>query len=572
MRKILLLLILIVNIGYYNPLAAQELEKKVSLNVVDLSLEEILTDLNERYSISFYYLNNELPEKRYSIQFEEKSLSEVLTVLLKDTNLEFVEREGQVILKRKPFKNEDLPQKKTESSKSHNPVASAPMDTVYINEIGISDTAFKKEEMLSVAVDSTITNDTINISDAQPHQGEEFILKESKVKPYYFGIIYPFSTNGVEAAEYINNFSLHLFGGLSKGVNGFEASGLGNLTLGDVEGVQFAGWANIVEEDVYGGQFAGIVNMAGAQFEGIQIAGTANVVLGDYKGVQASGIVNVVGSNVDGFQIAGVVNVAEGNVSKGQVSGFVNIAKKITGPQIAGFGNVQEGNGSGPQVSGFFNVAEKLNGPQIAGFINVAKEVKGIQAAGFINVAKKVKGMQLGVINIADSLDGIPIGILSFVKNGYFDLELFYSDDFHGNAVIKIGAQKFHNLFGFSYEADYKNRWAYGYGIGSQWGKRTLRLNTDLMAYHVIEQKYPDGAFNDFGLNLLSKLRLLASVHFGNFGIFAGPVYNVMLSKHIDPDTGTIGSDIGSHAFFDETYNGITNLKMWLGFNVGLRF
>src|SRR5690606_24437324 len=114
-------------------------------------------------------------------------------------------------------------------------------------------------------------------------------------------------------------------------------------------------------------------------------------------------------------------------------------------------------------------------------------------------------------------------------RNGYYDLEMYYAEDFQANAAIKIGGKRFHNIFAFSYETDNKNRWAYGYGFGSQWGDHGLRLNTDLIGYYVVEQEFPKGAFKDYDLNVLAKFRMLASMHYNDFGVFAGPTFNVMV-------------------------------------------
>jgi hypothetical protein len=58
-----------------------------------------------------------------------------------------------------------------------------------------------------------------------------------------------------------------------------------------------------------------------------------------------------------------------------------------------------------------------MNGLQAAGFANIASEAEGLQLAGFLKCGRaESKGMQLGFINVADTIDGIPIGFISFVR------------------------------------------------------------------------------------------------------------------------------------------------------------
>jgi len=330
---------------------------------------------------------------------------------------------------------------------------------------------------------------------------------------------------------------------------------------------------NIVDGELKGTQISGVTNVVKGDATGLQITGGVNVAEKNMVGAQLAGGVNVSKGDISGFQMAMGVNVSEGSVKFGQVAGFINIARRLDGPQFAGFLNVQKGEGNGLQVAGFLNQARNIKGGQVSGFINKARDVEGVQIAPFVNTARKVKGTQLGLINVSEQMDGTPIGLLNIVKrNGYYDLELFYADDFQANAIIKLGAKHFHNLFAFSYETTGLNRWAYGYGFGSQWGDGGFRVNTDLLSYYIVENKFPNGGFTNFDLNLLSKFRLLASIHMGSFGIFAGPTFNVLTSKYKNPETGKIGSDIGPKALWEATDSSGTNVKIWIGYNVGIRF
>lgn len=291
----------------------------------------------------------------------------------------------------------------------------------------------------------------------------------------------------------------------------------------------------------------------------MQIAGLSNTVRKESIGMQFAGISNTARHGHTGLQIAGIANTPMNQDSSILV-------------QLAGITNFQNGDVKGFQVAGLTNRAKNMEGVQVSGLTNKAWKIKGAQIAPLYNQAYIVKGVQIGLINVSNQMNGIPIGLINIVRNnGYYDLEIFYSDDFQANAMFKMGAQKFHNIFAFSYETDSKHRWAYGYGIGSQWGRGNFRVNTDVVSYYVVEDEFPNGGFGPFQLNVLSKFRLLPALHLGDFGIFAGPVLNFMVSDYQNPDDHTIGSDIAPKSVLLEKTEGQTNYKIWIGYSVGLR-
>lgn len=397
--------------------------------------------------------------------------------------------------------------------------------------------------------------------------------QELKKRIGHAGIFYPISTNGSDAKDYENNISFHLFTGHSGGLKGFEFAGIASVVKGNAYGVQFSGVTNLVNGDFKGAQVTGVTNINWYDFEGLQAAGIANISYDRNIGAQLAGIANIARGRESGLQIAGVTNISYGRSKFGQASGIFNSAWSVDGIQVSFIANLSSKQ-EGLQVAGLYNEAGKISGAQVSGFINKGGEVKGAQVATFLNVAKRVHGVQIALINISEEMYGTPIGLFCLAKrNGYYDFELYYSDDFQANATIKVGAPHFHNIFAFSYETDNKNRWAYGYGFGSQWGRGNVRLNTDLISYYVSEKKFPDGGFRDMELNILNRFRFLPSLHVGDFGVFAGPTFNLMISDYQDSESGEIGSDITPEPLYEKTYTDLgRNVKFWIGYNVGVRF
>lgn len=610
MKKYIYLFFICLCLLEATPSFSQDIGKRITFSVRERSLEEILTLLSAEFEVEFSYMNNDLPGRKISVAFQKSTLNEVLDQLLPEFQLEHVDHAGQVIIRKaeaKEIKIIEEPEKITNpaegATKTKSTIAlTKPIETDTIS-VGSTTVAAKIEpapiekvvpdssdvviELPLVEADTVVKSTSPIIIRYIPGNDElesdkftaDSLMTDSipplklERKYYHLGLFYPFSTNGPNAGKYLNNFSLHLFAGYSGALDGFEFSGLGNLTRHNMDGVQLAGITNIVKEDAIGIQLAGAVNVTERSAVGLQASLGANVVKESHDGLQVTLGSNVVIGDYAGFQAGGVVNVATGHVKYGQATMGVNVAVNVNGPQAAFLINIQKHKGNGLQAAGFMNQAGDYNGWQAALFMNKARRIKGLQTAGFINVAKSVRGAQIGFINISDSLDGVPIGLFSLVKrNGYVDLEIFYADDFQANAIIKIGAQKFYNIFGFSYETASTHRWAYGYGFGSQWGKHVVRLNTDVMAYYVAEKDFPNGAFRDYELNILSKFRFLGSLHFHNFGVFGGPTFNVMTSRHQYPGSEAIGSTIASKSLYNHTNQWGTNTKIWMGYNLGIRF
>ncbi|WP_051359770.1 FecR domain-containing protein [Adhaeribacter aquaticus] len=501
---------------------AQQLDKKISIQVKEATLPQVLQKIQQKYAIRFSYLNNALPAKqRFSADITDKPLSEVLDVLLSQTDMGYLERNGQVIIK------QGLPKKEPKAITLKNVPAAVPAP----KPASKNNTVFETKVTTTVKPDGTIDNkvetktkpaepvlaapETVNTpatAETTPELGktEELLAPVPKpntpsydddnneMKAQHFGIIYPLSTNGIHANLYVNKVSAHLLIGTAAGLQGFEFSGIGNVEQQYVHGLQFAGIFNISKN---------------------------------------------------------LNNNSEVSLRGGQFAGLVNISK---------------GNSSGVQSAGLLNVTKNLNGAQLNGFMNKAKQVYGVQIAGFLNHARSVRGTQIGFINITDSISGVPIGLINIVKkNGYRRLEAYHADDFDVNLTYKIGVRKFYNMIAVGAQTGGSNYWGYGAGFGAEWRlTKWFHVNTDLMSYYVIDQNYktfPDGLFENYHLNLLNKFRLLGSLQLSNrLALFGGPTYNVFVTDN--------ATNLVNHTLHDRTnFNG-TNVQMWVGFNAGIRF
>lgn len=395
----------------------------------------------------------------------------------------------------------------------------------------------------------------------------------------------PFSSNGLDNANYVNDVSLNLFVGVSGGVDGVElggfinvdrffvrglqAAGFGNSVFGSLDGLQGAGFFNVVGGDARYLQGAGFINVTGGNQFGLQGAGFANVVGNDLTGLQGSGFANVVGGTMYGVQGAGFINLSGNTTSGLQASGFINVAADFDrGVQASGFGNIAGAGEVNLQASGFFNVADEVKGAQVAGFLNRAGYVKGLQAAGFINVV--------------DSIDGIPVAPFSIVRyNGYHKFEISTSETQYVRTAFRLGVEKFYTIYSLGKAYGPASRYMYGAGAGTQWslGERSF-VNLEVMTeqeFWMGDERSPR-FWHHSRLNLANQLGLTYGMSLGgNVEWFIGPTINLSIARIEAVEDSYIPWEplAPSWNFSDVTYdNGgkETNYATWLGFRGGLRF
>jgi hypothetical protein len=404
--------------------------------------------------------------------------------------------------------------------------------------------------------DSTIVTDSVEVAPViDPEIDPEEIPMPYSTSPNVRNIrdtlyreiqvsLLPFvGSNGSLSGNVINDYSINIFGGYSMGTRQIELGFFFNIDRSDVSFLQIAGFGNIVGGNVIGAQAAGFFNLNGGETKAAQAAGFTNINFRDFQGVQAAGMANINLESADGVKVAGMANFSNGRSVGVSVAGFTNIHHgDFRGPQIAGFTNINSGRIVGPQVSAFFNYAGNVHGTQV------------------------------GFLNVADSLTGVPIGFLSIVRHGYHKLELSADEVFYGNLAFRTGVKKFHNIIMAGYQPDTpfgrESVWSFGYGLGTahkifKW----MDLNIDLTSQHVNK-----GGFT-------TELSSLNKAHIGfdfrlakGFSIYVGGTVNAYLTKTNFTDYPTLFTDFKPRIFYEDTYHGETNMKMWFGGKVALRF
>ncbi len=355
--------------------------------------------------------------------------------------------------------------------------------------------------------------------------GRMFAQKQTKDNFRYrsaqITLFSPLGTNAFKSGRTINHFSVNILAGYSAGVKGLEVGGLINVVRRDVFGIQLAGLGNSAGWSLTGVQAAGLYNLARHSSEGGQFAGLINVIGGGAYSVQGAGLANIVARNQRGLQAAGLINL----------TGYT------------------------------------MTGAQFAGLVNIAgREVRGIQLSALVNYTKRLNGIQIGLINIADTVErGVAIGFLSFSKNGYHKWELGANESLSTTLGFKTGSQHFYNIFSVGVRwQEAPLVWAVGYGLGTEWNLgQKATLNLDAMAWYLNEGE----AWTD-ELNLLNKLQLNLGWRLSErMTLFGGASLNVRIREQ----GGQSSFDFSFPGNLFEFSDGDIFTNVYPGFQVGIR-
>jgi hypothetical protein len=394
---------------------------------------------------------------------------------------------------------------------------------------------------------------------------------KSQTRTFQLSFATPLGTNGLNSWDITNKFSINILTGYAGGLNGTEFTSLVSVLKSDMRGAQFSGLGHLVLGEIKGAQFSGLFNIGLKSAHAWQFAGFINLVTKETKGLQCGGFTNIVTDSLSGVQISGFGNVATRRAKGFQASGFGNYAKGGKVTQMSGFTNITIGNNTGLQITGFGNInTGEMKGVQIAGATNInAGHLKGMQISGLFNFARKFNGVQIAPFNYVDSLErGVPIGVLSFVRNGYIGVEFAATETMYGVFSFKTGVKKFYNIL--SVGAAYRDNmivWGWGYGLG---GMIPLAEKWDLSIEGLCYQMN-EGEWFTNRLNLLNKLQVAASWKLTRgVTLVGGLSWNVTVSDITDEYGDPVTPHIAPWEVYDQT-NGNINIKMYPGITAGIR-
>lgn len=379
-------------------------------------------------------------------------------------------------------------------------------------------------------------------------------------------------TNHRLSGSVVNDWSVNILAGYSRGNRKAEIAGLGNITRENMTGFQGAGLFNNLRGNASGVQAAGIYNYVGDTLQGAQMSGILNVA--HYgEGVQAAGILNIVPHGRFAVQAAGIANQTD-TMTALQAAGIWNSAKTLLhGVQASGIGNHAASADAAAQFAGLTNSAGRGKiRVQVAGLSNVADSLHGTQISGLFNYARHLEGAQIGVINIAKENKGLQLGLLNISKRGgYIALEANANDVMWANLSFKSGVPTFYvTLTAGAEQAESEPSdllWGYGVGFGSSTRFNSwCGLTFDLTNRHVSHGSHANAVQEWVQIAPAVNLHLVGGLH-----IAVGPTFNFFISDPTDLSSVALRSRVVKNNLLPADA-GDGWLGAWLGWSAGLRW
>lgn len=271
-------------------------------------------------------------------------------------------------------------------------------------------------------------------------------------------------------------------------------------------------------------------------------------------------------SLIPGWGSNGPLNAREtNNFSINLIGGS---AAGLDGVELGGVFNSERKTVKGFQAAGIFNwVGDSVKGIQTAGVFNFAQRFKGVQVAGLVNKTHYLKGVQLGVINIADTSDGVSIGLLAIVRHGMHELSVYADEWSPFNIAFRSGTRKLYGILIAGMNPDrHRRSYYFGYGLGHQIDiAQQLSLRPELSFIHLAPLEPHNFDHNDFLTRFNLDLHWQPSKE---FGLSAGPSLT-MYDPQRDYYTGSVKYEPLPHGYstFSFKHSAISG---WIGWRVAV--
>lgn len=384
-------------------------------------------------------------------------------------------------------------------------------------------------------------------------------------------------TSSPKSTQVDVNYSINLLSGRHNSLDGMEFGGIYNRHESHVYGFQFAGFGNYAGKGIRGLQFAGAINRTKGRVKGLQMSGLTNLGSGPLEGVQASFLLNTASAKSVGAQLSFGGNILKGDLIGGQASFAGNVNQgNLNGPQLSMGVNIVSDSLRGIQAGGVLNSAKHVTGAQLSFGANLAQEkINGFQLGSF-NRAHKLSGIQVGLINVVDSLEkGATIGLLNLVKNGKTELGIDHNDVDHVRLTFRTGSKGFYNIYTVGFrllESDVTNDdnllINYGFGFGTEKNlNKNFFLNVELISSLLYNTEDKQQLFN-----LLNRVHTNIGFRAKKWLAFsAGPVLNIFVTDEFNEETGET-SQLGNKNGFFEKQSTFEVVKIWPGYSFSIKF
>lgn len=195
-----------------------------------------------------------------------------------------------------------------------------------------------------------------------------------------------------------------------------------------VNGVNLTFWrAKENPKAVINGFAIGLVHPTANDINGVAAGLIGISSLNSTRGINIAGL-TITGEHIIGINIAGLMMIGEERITGLNFAGlfifdtilsiFPNQLpeKRITGFSIAGASIVAK-NVTGITIGGVGVITEEITGIAMGGLGVGAEKLTGIAVGGYCRYQRRQTGLSIGLLNIADHLNGIQIGVINYAKN-----------------------------------------------------------------------------------------------------------------------------------------------------------
>jgi len=177
-------------------------------------------------------------------------------------------------------------------------------------------------------------------------------------------------------------------------------------------------------------------------------------------------------------------------------------------------------------------------------------------------------GFQLGLVNIADSPDGAPLGVFNIIRHGYYAISLNYDDIQSGDILFHMGTHRLYSMIGLCMRSDPDfQSWGICYGLGHQvFYPHRLSMNVELLSSVI-------NAFGQFDSTTISRVGFSCQLSYriwNNTFITAGPSLNTFIAKADNQQVDAYISDAikGDSWHYAPAH---TRFDAWIGGTFGIK-
>jgi hypothetical protein len=199
--------------------------------------------------------------------------------------------------------------------------------------------------------------------------------------------------------------------------------------------------------------------------------------------------------------------------------------------------------------------------------------MKGVQIAGIYNQTTVQHGLQIGLVNVADSVEkGVSIGLIYWVKKGSFHEWTVSVSDYQNIALsYKLGRKSFYNIYsaGVNFLSDFL--WVGGLGFGhlSPLGPN-FSFQPELICYTYFPSNFSRNTRDTYITHL--KFGFVSNVNENLSISFAPSVYWSLKSNRGIYDEYGYNQSVINPLYEFETWDSNSKLGIGYGLSVGLGF